>query len=132
VSDDHLKDIDAATAAEQSSEEDEAQEGNILNEEIHGSDAAESVAMHVVDDDATNYQESIASLDSATDPEADAVVEDALDIDSMDEANASVEATTDEQDTWTSEHPVVTEDTTEATQAEDEAAEERAGRRDCP
>jgi hypothetical protein len=79
VSDDHLKDIDAATAAEQSSEEDEAQEGNILNEEIHGSDAAESVAMHVVDDDATNYQESIASLDSATDPEADAVVEDALD-----------------------------------------------------
>ncbi len=127
MSDDHLKDIDAATAAEQSSEEDEAQEGNILNEEIHGSDAAESVAMHVVDDDATNYQESIASLDSATDPEADAVVEDALDIDSMDEANASVEATTDEQDTWTSEHPVVTEDTTtEAAQAEDEAAEEPA------
>ena len=45
MSDDHLKDIDAATAAEQSSEEDEAQEGNILSEEIHGSDAAESVAM---------------------------------------------------------------------------------------
>jgi Transcription antiterminator len=124
VSDDHLKDIDAATAAEQSSEEDEAQEGNILNEEIHGSDAAESVAMHVVDDDATNYQESIASLDSATDPEADAVVEDALDIDSMDEANASVEATTDEQDTWTSEHPVVTGDTTEATPAEEAPVEE--------
>ncbi len=127
MSDDHLKDIDAATAAEQSSEEDEAQEGNILNEEIHGSDAAESVAMHVVDDDATNYQESIASLDSATDPEADAVVEDALDIDSMDEANASVEATTDEQDTWTSEHPVVTGDTTtEEAPAEDTPAEESA------
>jgi len=124
VSDDHLKDIDAATAAEQSSEEDEAQEGNILNEEIHGSDAAESVAMHVVDDDATNYQESIASLDTATDPEADAVVEDALDIDSMDEANASVEATTDEQDTWTSEHPVVTEDTTEEAPAEEAPVEE--------
>jgi len=124
VSDDHLKDIDAATAAEQSSEEVEAQEGNILNEEIHGSDAAESVAMHVVDDDATNYQESIASLDTATDPEADAVVEDALDIDSMDEANASVEATTDEQDTWTSEHPVVTEDTTEEAPAEEAPVEE--------
>ncbi len=124
MSDDHLKDIDAATAAEQSSEEDEAQEGNILNEEIHGSDAAESVAMHVVDDDATNYQESIASLDTATDPEADAVVEDALDIDSMDEANASVEATTDEQDTWTSEHPVVTEDTTEEAPAEEAPVEE--------
>ncbi len=124
MSDDHLKDIDAATAAEQSSEEVEAQEGNILNEEIHGSDAAESVAMHVVDDDATNYQESIASLDTATDPEADAVVEDALDIDSMDEANASVEATTDEQDTWTSEHPVVTEDTTEEAPAEEAPVEE--------
>ena len=109
MSDDHLKDIDAATAAEQSSEEDEAQEGNILSEEIHGSDAAESVAMHVVDDDATNYDESFTSLESATDPEADAVVEDALDIDSMQEANASVEATDDEQDTWTSEHPVVSD-----------------------
>ena len=132
MSDDHLKDIDAATAAEQSSEEDEAQEGNILSEEIHGSDAAESVAMHVVDDDATNYDESIASLDTATDPEADAVVEDALDIDSMDEANASVEATTDEQDTWTSEHPVVTADTTtddapaEAAPGEAESTEEPA------
>lgn len=109
MSDDHLKDIDAATAAEQSSEEDEAQEGNILSEEIHGSDAAESVAMHVVDDDATNYDESFTSLESATDPEADAVVEDALDIDSMQEANASVEATEDEQETWTSEHPVVSD-----------------------
>jgi len=96
MSEDHLKDVDIAPAAEQSSEEDEAQEGNILSEEAHGSDAAETVAMHVVDDEATNYDESLSSLDSAQDPEADAVVEDALDIDSMQEADASVEATTDE------------------------------------
>ena len=120
MSDDHLKDIDAATAAEQSSEEDEAQEGNILSEEIHGSDAAESVAMHVVDHDATNYDESFTSLESATDPEADAVVEDALDIDSMQEANASVEATDDEQDTWTSEHPVVSDNADQPAPAGDE------------
>ena len=115
MSDDHLKDIDAATAAEQSSEEDEAQEGNILNEEIHGSDAAESVAMHVVDDDATNYYESFTSLESATDPEADAVVEDALDIDTMQEA------TEDEQETWTSEHPVVSDNADQPASADAES-----------
>jgi transcriptional antiterminator NusG len=104
VSEDHLKDIDSATAAEQSSEEDEAQEGNILNEELHGSDAAETTAMHVVDDDATNYDESTASLDAANDVEADAVVEDALDIDSMQEADASVAATSDESESWDEEH----------------------------
>ena len=131
MSDDHLKDIDAATAAEQSSEEDEAQEGNILSEEIHGSDAAESVTMHVVDDDATNYDESFTSLETATDLEADAVVEDALDIDSMQEANASVEATDDEQDTWTSEHPVVSDNADQPAPAgdepEDTVAEAAAG-----
>ena len=115
MSDDHLKDIDAATAAEQSAEEDEAQEGNILNEEIHGSDAAESVAMHVVDDDATNYDESFTSLESATDPEADAVVEDALDIDTMQEA------TEDEQETWTSEHPVVSDNADQPASADAES-----------
>jgi len=104
VSEDHLKDIDSATAAEQSSEEDEAQEGNILNEELHGSDAAETTAMHVVDDDATNYDESTASLDAANDVEADAVVEDALDIDSMQEADASVAATSDESEAWDEDH----------------------------
>jgi len=96
VTEDHLKDIDMAPAAEQSSEEDEAQEGNILAEEANASDAAENSAMHVIDDDATDFDEATSSLADATDPEADAVVEDALDIDSMEEAEASVEATNDE------------------------------------
>ena len=46
------RDIDLATAAEQSSEEDEAQEGNVLAEQIHSADAAEHTAVHVVEDDA--------------------------------------------------------------------------------
>lgn len=125
MTDDHLKDVDIAPAAEQSSEEDEAQEGNILSEEIHDSDAAESVAMHVVDDDATNYDESLESLESATDPEADAVVEDALDIDSMDEANASVEATTDEGESWAADNASGQSDSDSEAEAEDPYAEFR-------
>jgi transcriptional antiterminator NusG len=96
VTEDHLKDIDTAPAAEQSSEEDEAQEGNILAEEAHSSDSAETAAIHVVDDEAVDYEEAASSLEEVADEEADAVVEDALDIDSMEEANAAVEATEDE------------------------------------
>ena len=98
MTEDHLKDIDTAPAAEQSSEEDEAQEGNILTEEAHSSDSAETAAIHVVDDEAVDYEEVAASLEAVADEEADAVVEDALDIDSMEEANAAVEATDDEAD----------------------------------
>jgi transcriptional antiterminator NusG len=98
VTEDHLKDIDTAPAAEQSSEEDEAQEGNILAEEAHSSDSAETAAIHVVDDEAVDYEAAASSLEVVADEEADAVVEDALDIDSMEEANAAVEATEDEAD----------------------------------
>ena len=94
------RDIDLATAAEQSSEEDEAQEGNVLAEQIHSADAAEHTAVHVVEDDADgdgDIDSLLEALDSAADPEADAVVDDALDIDSTQEADASVAATDDEQ-----------------------------------
>lgn len=98
MTEDHLKDIDTAPAAEQSSEEDEAQEGNILAVEAHSSDSAETAAIHVVDDEAVDYEAAASSLEVVADEEADAVVEDALDIDSMEEANAAVEATDDEAD----------------------------------
>lgn len=113
---DHLKDVDMATAAEQSSEEDEAQEGNVLDEELHDSDAAETAAMHVIDDSATNFDESTESLEDAVDPEADAIVEDALDIDSMDEANAAVEATEDEAESWSDQSASQPAASNEATQ----------------
>ena len=99
MSEDKARDIDTATAAEQSSEEDEAQEGMSLQEQESSSDSAEHQAMHVVDDEEVNVDEALDALEESVDPEADAVVDDALDIDSAEEANAAVEATDDEAET---------------------------------
>lgn len=90
------RDVDLATAAEQSSEEDEAQEGMSLQEEIDSADSAEHQAVHVVDDAESNLDEQLDALESSHDDEADAVVEDALEIDSMEEATAAEAATDDE------------------------------------
>jgi transcription termination/antitermination protein NusG len=100
VSETHRDDFEIATAAEQSSEEDEAQEGNPLAAAEASEDSAEHQAIHVIDD---NEEEGdlaglLEALDAAMDPEADAIVDDALDIDSVDEADASVAATDDEAD----------------------------------
>lgn len=90
-------DLDYSTAAEQSSEEDEAQEGNTLEADLHSVDAVEHSAMHIVDDDEEpDFDGLLDALEAAADPEADAVVDDALDIDSADEAEAAAEATHDE------------------------------------
>ena len=99
MAEDKARDIDLATAAEQSSEEDEAQEGMTLHEQEMDSDAAEHQAMHIVEESDLNIEETLEALDVAADPEADAVVDDALDIDSAQEADAAAEATDDEADT---------------------------------
>ena len=99
MSEDKSYDIDVATAAEQSSEKDEAQEGMVLEQQEHSSDSAEHEAMHIVDDESVNVDEALEALESSSDEEADAVVEDALDIDSPEEADAAAEATDDEADT---------------------------------
>ncbi|RZT60766.1 transcription antitermination protein nusG [Microcella alkaliphila] len=99
MSDKLPRDIDLATAAEQSSEEDEAQEGNVLNSQIHSADPAEHNAMHIVDESAEPDLDGLLdALENAADPEADAVVDDALDIDSAQEADAAYEATHDESE----------------------------------
>lgn len=93
-------DADWATAAELSSEEDEAQEGSTLEHDAESSAPAEHGAMHVVDDEG-NDVDLDAVLDAiaeASDPEADAVVDDALDIDSVEEADAALEAVTEEDE----------------------------------
>jgi len=99
VSEDKARDIDLATAAEQSSEEDEAQEGMSLQEQGDSVESAEHQAMHIVDDEAVNVDETLDALADSIDPDADAIVEDALDIDSPEEAEAAAEATDDEADT---------------------------------
>ena len=100
LTENHRDDFEIATAAEQSSEEDEAQEGAPLAAADKSEDAAEHEAMHVVEDGAEQEEGDLAglleALDAATDPEADAIVDDALDIDSIEEAEAAVEATDDE------------------------------------
>jgi transcriptional antiterminator NusG len=100
VSDNHRDDIDLATAAEQSSEVDEAQEGGSLDADIESVDSAEHEAIHVESDDSQEGDLAglLEALDAAVDPEADAIVDDALDIDSADEADASVAAVDDEED----------------------------------
>ena len=100
VSDNHRDDIDLATAAEQSSEEDEFQEGNPLAADESSVGSAEHAAIHVESDDEEEGDLAglLEALDAAMDPEADAIVDDALDIDSADEADASVAATDDEAD----------------------------------
>ncbi len=93
MSERYVDDADWATAAEQSSEDDEAQEGNILAEEDRANTPAEHLAVHIVDDD----EEDLSDLDDIDidDPEADAIVNDALNIDKADEATAAAEVLTD-------------------------------------
>ncbi len=100
MSENHRDDFELATAAEQSSEEDEAQEGNSLAAAEASEESAEHQAIHVIADDEEEGDLAglLEALDAAMDPEADAIVDDALDIDSADEADASVAATDDEAD----------------------------------
>lgn len=88
-----IDDADWATAAEQSSEDDEAQEGNILAEEDRANTPAEHVAIHIVDD----VDEDDADLDDIDidDPEADAIVNDALNLDEAAETEAAAEVIND-------------------------------------
>lgn len=89
--------VDWATAAEQSSEDDEAQSGNMLHHDEMSSEPAERQAMHIVDETQTNYAETIEAVDVAFDPDADRAVNAALDVESMIEVEAIAEAVEDEK-----------------------------------
>jgi len=114
VSDYSRDDIDLATAAEQSSEVEENQEGDVETAEARSVESAEERAISVEDEDDeslglsdepddgtvdTSIDEALTALAESRDPEADAVVDDALEIDSADEAEAAVEAVEDEEET---------------------------------
>jgi transcriptional antiterminator NusG len=97
VSERNLDDVDWATAAEQSSEDDEAQEGNVLAAEEHSVEAAEHEALHVEDsNDVVDLDAVLDALAEVNDPEADAVVDDALEIDEAAEVEAAALAIGDE------------------------------------
>ncbi|MBS1673467.1 MAG: transcription termination/antitermination protein NusG [Actinobacteria bacterium] len=90
MSERYSDDADWATAAEQSSEEDEAQEGDVLSGEERSSTAAERVALHIEDDE---YDDE--DIDIEEDPEADAIVNDALNLDQAAESEAAAEVIND-------------------------------------
>ncbi|MCD5348359.1 transcription termination/antitermination protein NusG [Agromyces sp. H3Y2-19a] len=93
-------DVDWATAAEQSAEDDEAQTGSVNEHEEQSSEPAEHRAVHLVDDEGNDIdlEAVLDAIAEAGDPEADAVVDDALDIDSPEEAEAALEAVEEEAD----------------------------------
>ncbi|WP_243074111.1 transcription termination/antitermination protein NusG [Microbacterium sp. SS28] len=94
MSERYVDDADWATAAEQSSEDDEAQEGNVLAAEEHSVEAAEHVALHVVDESEEQDLEDLDDID-IDDPEADAIVNDALNLDEAAESEAAAEVLND-------------------------------------
>lgn len=94
MSERYSDDADWAPAAEQSSEEDEAQEGNILAAEERASTSAEHVALHVEDVDGEDTDDTDDEIE-IEDPEADAIVNDALNLDEAAESEAAAEVLTD-------------------------------------
>ncbi len=99
VSETNRDDVDWATAAEQSSEDDEAQTGNVLASQEDSVDPAEHEALHIVAEDGTeiDLDAVLDAMAEAVDPEADRVVDEALEVDSAEEAEAAVEAVEDEE-----------------------------------
>jgi transcriptional antiterminator NusG len=95
VTERYVDDADWATAAEQSSEDDEAQEGNVLAAEERSVEAAEHVAIHIVDDNDDDEDDSDVDDIDIDDPEADAIVNDALNLDETAETEAAAEVIND-------------------------------------
>ena len=100
MSETNRDDVDWATAAEQSSEVDEAQEGAVLASEEEASAPAEHESMHIVDDggNTIDLDAMLDAMAEAADPEADAIVDDALEINEAAEAEAAAEAIEDEEE----------------------------------
>ncbi|MFE4470865.1 transcription termination/antitermination protein NusG [Leifsonia sp. NPDC056824] len=100
MSETNRDDVDWATAAEQSSEDDEAQTGNVLERDEESSDPAEHEALHIVAEDGTeiDLDAVLDAMAEAVDPEADRAVDEALEVDSSEEAEAAQEAVEDEDE----------------------------------
>ena len=95
MSDKYSDDADWATAAEQSSEEDESQEGNVLAEQEQSSSAAEHNALHIEGDGEIDVEYDDTDDIEIEDPEADAIVNDALNLDEAAESEAAAEVLND-------------------------------------
>lgn len=95
MTDRYVDDADWSTAAEQSSEDDEAQEGNILADQERSAESAEHAALHIEEDEPAEDESTGEDAVVIEDPEADRIVNDALEIDQADEAEAAAEVLTE-------------------------------------
>ncbi|MDP9027538.1 MAG: transcription termination/antitermination protein NusG [Actinomycetota bacterium] len=106
MTEEERRDVDLAPAAEQSSETDDLLQDDVLAIDESSDVNAESSAIHVVDDEGdveANLDSILDALDAASDPEADAIVDSALDIgeDSdtdLSDYDAAAAATADEEE----------------------------------
>ncbi|AYG04007.1 transcription termination/antitermination protein NusG [Gryllotalpicola protaetiae] len=91
------EDVDWATAAEQSAEDDEAQTGSINAVDEADVDAAEHGALHLTgaDGDDVDLNAVLDAIAEASDPEADQVVDEALEVPTSEDAEAVVNALED-------------------------------------
>jgi transcription termination/antitermination protein NusG len=99
VTEDERRDVDLAPAAEQSSESDDLLQDDVLDVDESSDENAESGAIHVVDDEGdveANLDSILDALDAASDPEADAIVDSALDLGEASDTESSDDLTTAE------------------------------------
>ncbi|HEU0205452.1 MAG TPA: transcription termination/antitermination protein NusG [Pseudolysinimonas sp.] len=90
MTEDERRDVDLAPAAEQSSETDDLLQDDVLSADEASDENAESLAIHVIDDEGdveANLDSILDALDAASDHEADAIVDSALDIGEASDTN---------------------------------------------
>ncbi|PPF10806.1 transcription termination/antitermination protein NusG [Rathayibacter sp. AY1G1] len=102
MSDRNRDDVDWATAAEQSSEVEEEQEGDVQSQAEDAVEPAEQGALSIIDENeseddlASDLEAALDAIGSVDDPEADSAVDEAAHIDTVEEAEAALEAVEDE------------------------------------
>ena len=99
VTEDERRDVDLAPAAEQSSETDDLLQDDVLSVDESSDENAESRAIHVIDDEGdvqANLDSILDALDAASDPEADAITDSALDLGTASDSESADDLTTAE------------------------------------
>lgn len=98
-------DLDLEPEFEQSSETPEGEEEHLPSEAEELDQAAESEGLSIVSGDVESIDEALEAIEEASDPEADRVVDEALEVHDVTDADAAVEATDGEAEERLSENP---------------------------
>jgi transcriptional antiterminator NusG len=98
-------DLDLDPEFEQSSETPDGMEDHLPSEAEELDQAAESEGLSIVSDESENLEEELVAIEEAADPEADRLVDEALEVHDIADAGAAVEATDDEAEERLSANP---------------------------